>query len=96
MGLWSYAIEHRIMAGRIMAGQAFAAANALQGAGRRGELQRAGGDSRCWEILRATRRGICRTIERIGGVVRGRAYTKESAECCYPKTACKEKKLGFR
>ncbi len=72
MGPWSYAIKHRIMAG-----QAFAAANALQGSGRRGDLQRAGGDSRCWGILRATTiRGVCQKIERIGDVIRGRAYPK--------------------
>jgi len=35
-----------------MAGQVFAAASALL-AGRRGELQRAGENSRCWENLRA-------------------------------------------
>ena len=45
MGPWSY-VKHRVMAGQV-----FAAASALL-AGRRGELQRAGENSRCWEILR--------------------------------------------
>jgi hypothetical protein len=55
----------------------FAAASALL-AGRRGDLQRAGENSRCWEILRATPHGICRTIERIGGAVRRRAFPNDS------------------
>ena len=60
-------------------GLAIAAASALL-AGRRGEVQRAGGDSRCQGILRATPHGICQKIEPIGGVIRGRAYPKLGAE----------------
>ena len=73
MGPWSY-VKHRVMAGQV-----FAAASALL-AGRRGELQRAGENSRCWEILRATTRSVCQKIERIGSVIRGRAFSKLKGE----------------
>jgi hypothetical protein len=70
-----------------MAGQVFAAASALL-AGRRGEVQRAGENSRCWEILRATPRGICQKIEPIWWCnsstrVSKMSFRDESAECGY-------------
>ena len=75
-------------------GLPFAAASALL-AGRRGELQRAGENSRCWEILRATTRSVCQKIERIGGVIRGRAFSKIEGRSLVVLKPPVKRKYGF-